>query len=105
VTRSIFIAIVAALFLVPAAASAFDLEESLRQLHPQYDAAERPDLRVAKDGMDLDQAIEKVRQRGDVDRILSAETRREGDREVHYIRYLTRDGKVKTEKIRGRSLR
>ncbi|HSN51587.1 MAG TPA: hypothetical protein VLS87_03580 [Woeseiaceae bacterium] len=104
-TRLFITAVVAALLLVPAAASAFDLEASLRQLHPQYDASERPDLQVAKDGMDLDQAIEKVRRRGDVDRILSAETQREGDREVHYIRYLTRDGKVKTEKIRGRSLR
>ncbi len=53
--------------------------------------------------MTLDQAIESVRRRGDVDRILSAETRREGDREVHYIRYLTKDGKVKTRKVRGRS--
>ena len=104
-TRSIFISVVAALLLVPAAASAFDLEESLRQLHEQYREADRPDLRVAKDGMTLDEAIESVRRRGDVDRILSAETQRDGDREVHYIRYLTKDGKVKTQKVRGRSLR
>jgi len=105
VTRSIFIAVVAALLVVPAAASAFDLEEALRQLHEQHRAAETSDLRVAKDGMTLDEAIESVRGRGDVDRILSAETRREGDRETHYIRSLTRDGKVKTAKVRGRSLR
>ena len=104
-TRSIFIAFVAALFLVPASASAFDLEESLRQLHEQHRQVEQPDLRVAKDGVSLDEAIESVRRRGDVDRILSADTRREGDREVHYIRYLTKDGKVKTAKVRGRSLR
>jgi hypothetical protein len=97
--------LLAAALLAPAVASAFDLEESLRQLHPQYQASERPDLQTAKDGMDLNAAIEKVRRRGDVDRILSAETRRDGDREVHYIRYLTKDGKVKTEKVRGRSLR
>jgi hypothetical protein len=54
--------------------------------------------------MTLDQAIESVRRRGDVDRILSAETRRDGGREMHHIRYLTKDGKVKTAKIRGRSL-
>ena len=53
--------------------------------------------------MTLDQAIESVRRRGDVDRILSAETRRDGKRETHHIRYLTKDGKVKTAKIRGRS--
>lgn len=104
-TRLSLIALLAAALLAPAAASAFDLEESLRQLQPQYQASERPDLRVVKDGMTLDQAIESVRRRGDVDRILSAETRRDGDREVHYIRYLTKDGKVKTQKVRGRSLR
>ena len=103
VTRSIFIAAIAALILVPAAASAFDLEESLRQLHEQHRLADKPGLRVAKDGMTLDEAIESVRGRGDVDRILSAETRRDGDRETHYIRYLTKDGKVKTAKVRGQS--
>jgi hypothetical protein len=105
VTRLIFISVAAAVLLLPAAASAFDIEESLRQLHDQHRQAENPDLQVAKDGMTLDQAIESVRRRGDVDRILSADTRREGDREMHYIRYLTKDGKVKTAKVRGRSLR
>ena len=86
-----------------AAADAFDLEESLRQLHAQHRQAWQPDLHVTQDGMTLDQAIESVRRRGDVDRILSAETRRDGDREMHHIRYLTKDGKVRTAKIRGRS--
>ena len=104
-TRSIFISVIAALLLAPAAASAFDLEESLRQLHEQHRQSEQPELRVAKDGMTLDEAIESVRRRGDVDRILSADTRRDGDREMHHIRYLTKDGKVKTAKVRGRSLR
>ena len=71
-TRLSLIALLGAALLAPAVASAFDLEESLRQLHPQYQASERPDLRVAKDGMTLDQAIESVRRRGDVDRILDA---------------------------------
>ncbi|MDH3907798.1 MAG: hypothetical protein OEU83_02130 [Gammaproteobacteria bacterium] len=103
VIRSILISLTAAVLLMPSAANAFDVEEALRQLHVQHQQAPRPDLRVAKDGMTLDQAIESVRRRGDVDRILSAETRRDGDRETHYIRYLTKDGKVKTEKVRGRS--
>lgn len=102
-TRLAFISLIAAALLVPAAAGAFDLEQSLRELHVQHQQADKPDLRVAKDGMTLDQAIESVRRRGDVDRILSAETRRDGKRETHYIRYLTKDGKVKTAKIRGRS--
>ena len=101
--RLILISLIALAFATPATASAFDLEESLRQLHAQHQQAWKPDLRAAKDGMTLDQAIESVRQRGDVDRILSAETRRDGDRETHHIRYLTKDGKVKTAKIRGRS--
>lgn len=105
VTRLTTILLLALVLCVPAAASAFDLEESLRQLHAQHQEAQRQDLRVAKDGMTLDQAIESVRRRGDVDRILSAETRRDGDRETHYIRYLTKDGKVKTAKIRGGSRR
>ena len=102
-TRLTFISVIAALIFAPAAAGAFDLEESLRQLHVQHQQSWRPDLRTAKEGMTLDQAIESVRRRGDVDRILSAETRRDGGRETHYIRYLTKDGKVKTEKVRGRS--
>jgi hypothetical protein len=103
VTRLAFISLIAAVLLVPAAADAFDLEESLRELQVQHQQVQKQDLRVAKDGMTLDQAIESVRRRGDVDRILSAETRRDGGRETHYIRYLTKDGKVKTAKIRGRS--
>ena len=102
-TRSIFISLIAAVLLLPAAADAFNLEESLRELHVQYQQVPKQDLRIAKDGMTLDQAIESVRRRGDVDRILSAETRRDGDRETHHIRYLTKDGKVKTAKVRGRS--
>lgn len=102
-SRLTFISLIAAVLLVPAAADAFDLEESLRAVHAQHQQAQKADLRVTKDGMTLDQAIESVRRRGDVDRILSAETRRDGGRETHYIRYLTKDGKVKTAKIRGRS--
>ncbi len=95
--------LLAVALLLPAAADAFDLEESLRQLHVQHRQAAQPDLHAAQDGMTLDQAIESVRRRGDVDRILSAETRRSGGRETHHIRYLTKDGKVRTAKIRGRS--
>lgn len=53
-------------------------------------------------GMSLDQAIDQVRRQYG-GRIVSAETRREGNREVHYIKVLTADGKVKTVKVPGRS--
>ena len=104
VTNLLRILICSAVFLVPLGAQAFDLEESLKQLHEQYRMHETADLHVAQGGgMTLDQAIESVRRRGNVERILDAKTRREGDRDVHHIRYLTKDGKVKTDRIRGRS--
>ena len=104
VTNLLRILICSAVILAPLDAQAFDLEESLKQLHEQYRMQETAYLRVAQGGgMTLDQAIESVRRRGDVDKILSAETKREGNREVHHIRYLTKDGTVKTARINGRS--
>ena len=104
VTNLLRILICSAVILGPPGAQAFDLEESLKQLHEQYRMHETADLHIAQGGgMTLDQAIDSVRRRGDVDKILSAETKREGDREVHYIRYLTKNGTVKTARINGRS--
>ena len=54
------------------------------------------------DGMTLSQAVESIRRRGNVERIVSAQTRVENGREVHHIRYMTKDGKVRTAKINGR---
>jgi len=104
VTNLLRILICSAVILAPPGAQAFDLEESLKQLHEQYRMHEAADIRVAQGGgMTLDQAIESVRRRGDVDKILSAQTKREGDRDVHHIRYLTKNGTVKTARINGRS--
>ena len=55
--------------------------------------------------MSLSQAVDSVRRRGNVERIVSAQTKVEGDREVHHIRYMTKDGKVRTAKVRGRRVR
>jgi len=55
-----------------------------------------------RDGKSLNQAIESVRRRGDVERVLSADTRVEGGREVHYIKVMTKDGTVKTVRVNGR---
>lgn len=52
-------------------------------------------------GKSLSEAVEQVR-RQTGGRILSAETRVEGNREVHYIKVLTKDGKVQTHKVQGR---
>ncbi len=57
---------------------------------------------VQRDGMSLSEAVESVRRRGDVERVISAETRVSNGREVHHIRVMTRDGKVKTYKVNGR---
>jgi uncharacterized membrane protein YkoI len=53
------------------------------------------------DGMSLSDAVEQVRRQTD-GRIISAETRVSNGREVHHIKVLTKDGKVKTHKIQGR---
>ncbi|MGI9224084.1 MAG: hypothetical protein ACR2QX_06370 [Woeseiaceae bacterium] len=102
-TNFLRILICSAVLFAPFAAQAFDLEESLKQLHEQYRMQETADIRVAQGGMTLDQAIESVRRRGDFKRIVSAETRIERNREVHRIRYMTKDGTVKTAQFNGRS--
>jgi uncharacterized membrane protein YkoI len=86
--------------LLPLRADAFDLEENLKALHVQYQP--EPQLATANDdGMSLAEAIESVRSRTG-GKILSAETRVEGGREVHHIKVLTQDGKVRTHKVNGR---
>ncbi len=55
-----------------------------------------------RDGMSLSDAVESVRRRGNVERIISADTRIMGGREVHYVKVLTKDGKVRTHKFPGR---
>ena len=86
--------------ILPLRVEAFDLEANLKALHAQYPGESR--LHVAQnDGMSLSEAIESVRRRTG-GRVVSAETKVQGDREVHYIKVLTKDGKVKTHKVNGR---
>jgi uncharacterized membrane protein YkoI len=88
------------LVLLAPRADAFDLEEALKEMHPQYAGA--PAFSVTQqDGMTLSQATESVRRRTN-GRIVSAQTRVQGGREVHYIKVLTKDGKVKTHRVNGR---
>ncbi len=98
--RLIFIVLIfAAAGLLPETAAAFDIEESLREQHVQYRG--HPDYRaVQSSGMSLSQAIESVR-RQTGGKVVSAETRVQGGREVHHIKVLT-NGKVKTFKVNGR---
>jgi uncharacterized membrane protein YkoI len=92
--------LLAAAALLPLRAAAFELEENLKAQHVQYEG--EPLLQVAQnDGMSLSEAIESVRKRTG-GRVVSAETRVQGGREVHHIKVLTKDGKVKTHKVNGR---
>lgn len=59
---------------------------------------------LQSNGTSLGQAIERVRRKYPGGRIISADTRRSGNREVHIIKVLTRDNTVKTERIAGRRL-
>jgi hypothetical protein len=82
------IALFAALALAPLGASADDTDPA-------------PFMIAQAGGKSLSEAVEQIRRQTD-GRILSAETRVEGNREVHYIKVLTKDGKVKTHKVQGR---
>jgi len=83
-------------------AQAFDLEQSLRDLQPRPHQDTLLDYHLTQqNGMSLAEAIESVRRRTG-GRILSAETRLQGGREVHHIKVLTEDGKVKTHRVPGR---
>ncbi len=52
-------------------------------------------------GKTLEEAIHCVRNQGNVDSILQAETRVSGGREVHHIKVLMKDGAIRTYKIPG----
>ncbi len=88
------------LALLPARADAFSVEQALNAQPLQYQGEQG--LQVTQQGgMTLSQAIESVRSRTG-GRVVNAETRVQGGREVHYIKVLTKDGKVKTHKVNGR---
>lgn len=66
-------------------------------------AAQADTLRLAqRDGPSLSEAVSQVRRQYN-GRIVSAETRMRGNREMHHIKVLTSDGKVKTVRIPGRT--
>ncbi len=93
-----------AMAMLPVRSDAFDVEQSLKRLHEQYLAMDLPDARVAQnsDGMTLSQAIESVRRQTN-GRILDAKTTVSGNREMHHIKVLTKDGKVRTFNVPGQT--
>ena len=69
-----------------------------------FDQSRGQVLRVVQgNGKTLSQAVEQVH-RQYKGRILSAETKRSGNREVHHIKVLMEGGKVKTVRVNGRRL-
>ena len=90
-----------------ALAGKFDIRDLLGQVEGVdiVDGEERQELMIAEsNGPTLSEAVEMVK-RQYKGRIVSAETRISGGREVHHIKVLTEDGKVKTVRIPGRSSR
>jgi uncharacterized membrane protein YkoI len=74
------------LAVAPRVAAPIDYRDITNQFaHPAYSE---------KKGISLDEAIARARQQSD-GKILSAETVRDGGRDVHRIKILTSDGRVK----------
>ena len=74
-----------------------------RPSSPEFGTAASDYVMTQRNGMSLNEAVESVRRRGDVERVLSAETRVDGGREVHHIKVMTKTGTVKTVRVNGRS--
>ena len=75
---------------MPAAALANDLEQSLHGSGAEWDSHADTGLRVAQGGgKSLSEAVEQVRRQTN-GRILSAQTKVKGNREVHHIKVLTK---------------
>lgn len=92
-----------ALVLGPLSANALLLEDPVDSLAGAAVESHETDSQVSQGngGKSLSEAVEQVR-RQTGGRILSAETKVEGNREVHHIKVLTKDGKVKTHRVQGR---
>lgn len=90
------------LLLIAAGQASADLD--FKSLGRGLDGNPVPAVSISqRNGMSLSQAVDSVRRRGDVERIVSAETKVQNGKEVHYIRYMTKDGKVRTARVQGRS--
>ena len=72
---------------VPCTGNAYDFSDLSNQFaHPQSSGQNQ--------GISLDEAVARARREAD-GKVISAETVRQGNRSVHRIKILTRDGRVK----------
>lgn len=100
ICRHVLVGALCALLIMPAHARVAD-RDSLSAAPPAA-AGDVPEAHTVQNGcVSLSEAVEQVRRRSDVERVISAETRVSQGREVHYIRVMTRDGKVRTERVNG----
>jgi len=98
------IAICLGMLALPVIAQARMAEDGVSALSIDF-GTNLPDLRIAQGGgMSLSEAIESVRRRGNVERIIDARTTVSGGRETHHIKVLTKDGTVQTHTVAGRKL-
>ncbi|MCH8059921.1 MAG: hypothetical protein IIA11_05610 [Proteobacteria bacterium] len=88
---------------LPVTTQAFEIEQTLRELSSHFHDCDQQHFQIAQKsgGMSLAEAIESVRRKTN-GRIVSAATKVSGGREVHHIKVLTKDGKVRTHKVPGR---
>jgi len=95
----------AALTIAPERANARSDEGAGLHQNPGFFAgldSREPAARVTQsNGMSLSQAVAQVRRQTN-GKIISAETRVRGGREVHYIKVLLKNGKVTTKQVNGR---
>ena len=101
--KLLYLALCLPLLSVPALSHARQVEPMQDTPPPTAEVAPRFQI-TQSNGMTLSQAVDSVRRRGNVERVISASTRVSNGREVHYIKVLTKDGKVRTHKVQGRKL-
>ena len=104
--RALSTLLIASLVLGAATASADDYRGDRHKTFTEVRQGHngRESFRIAQNnGPTLAQAIQMVRRQYQ-GRIVGAETEIRGNREVHRIRVLTKDGKVRTVNIPGRTL-
>jgi len=80
----------------------FTSEARLKPAVPEASHPETVFETVQRGGMSLNEAIESVRRRPNVQRVLSGETKMRNGQEMHHVKYMTKDGTVKTDVIPGR---
>jgi hypothetical protein len=101
--RLISCTFLAILMLMSGPASALDSVGDAGVASGSVSPPERASAGAYQDGMTLEQAVAQVRRQYN-GRIVSAETQVSGGREIHVIKVLTSDGKVKTVRVPGRRL-